>query len=196
MKIFILRHEDRPQDCSFFTPLTKNGLERSVKLVPILKKLNITEIYSSPFIRTLQTVYPFSKEANLKINLEYGLSELHHSELIAKKAVGMYLPEYLAESFNYNPEYKTIIKPEEIKYPETEKDINIRTKRVIKNIITKNIETNANILLVTHQAFCISCLKIVNKSLTTKLDESKLTDYPKGKVSLIFDNEWIYKEIN
>jgi hypothetical protein len=33
MKIYLLRHEDRTQDCSFFAPLTYDGLENAKKLV-------------------------------------------------------------------------------------------------------------------------------------------------------------------
>jgi broad specificity phosphatase PhoE len=57
MKIYILRHEKRPADCSFFVPLSEEGLKDSIKLVPRLKKCNINLIFSSPFIRTLQTIY-------------------------------------------------------------------------------------------------------------------------------------------
>ena len=118
MKIYILRHEDRTHDCTFFSPLTKIGLENSIKLIDILKKEKINTIYTSPFIRTLQTIYPYAKSNNIKLNIEYGMSEIHHEDIIAKKSVGINLPEYLAESFEYNPEYKTLIKSTDIVYPE------------------------------------------------------------------------------
>ena len=41
MKIYILRHEHRTNDCSFFSPLTELGLDNANKLVPILDKLDI-----------------------------------------------------------------------------------------------------------------------------------------------------------
>ena len=50
MKIFILRHEDRTQDASFFSPLTKTGLENANKLIETIEKNNIVHIYSSPYI--------------------------------------------------------------------------------------------------------------------------------------------------
>ena len=50
MKIYILRHEDRTQDCSFFSPLTETGLNNSVKLIDYLKKENVTKIYCSLLI--------------------------------------------------------------------------------------------------------------------------------------------------
>lgn len=201
MKIYILRHEDRTQDCSFFSPLTKIGLENSIKLVKFLEKEKIDKIYCSPFIRTLQTVYPYSKEHDIKINIEYGLSELHNEEIIAKKAVGVSLPEYLAESFNYNSKYKTLIKPTDIIYPEKDKHVQTRLKRVLRKIIQDNVESNHNIILVSHQTLCNTFLKIVNNSsreFKGKLEESVINNYKKGKVCLIFDSEniWTYKPIN
>ena len=199
MKIYILRHEDRTQDCSFYAPLTKNGLENSTKLIDYLEKEKITQVYCSPFIRTLQTVYPFVKETNsknpnFKINLEYGLVELHHEDLIPKKAVGISLPEYLAESFCCNLEYKSIIKPTDIIYPERAKFVCLRTKRILKKIIEDYFEVEANILLVTHQSVCAEILKIVN--LDCKIDPTLIKNYETGKISLVYDNGWAYKSIN
>ena len=205
MRIYILRHEDRTQDCSFFAPLTEKGLNNSVKLIEYLKKLNITKIYCSPFIRTLQTIYPFVKEVNstnsdFKINLEYGLSEIHNQDLIPPKAVGISLPEYLAKSFCCNLEYKSIIKPaNEINYPEKDKDVCLRVKRVLKKIIEEHSEINANILLVSHQSVCAHILKIVNRGSTEldcKLEPTIITNYEKGKLSLVYENGWTYKSIN
>ncbi len=204
MKIYILRHEDRTQDCSFFAPLTKKGLENSTKLIDYLKKHKINKVYCSPFIRTLQTVYPFVKETNskdpdFKINLEYGLVELHHEDLIPKKAVGISLPEYLAESFCCNLDYKTIIKPTEIVYPEKDKDVCLRVKRLLKKIIEEHVETDINILLVSHQSVCAEVLKIVNRGSTElecKLEPTIITNYEKGKISLVYDNGWTYKPVN
>jgi broad specificity phosphatase PhoE len=200
MKIFILRHEDRTQDCSFFSPLTKTGLENAINLVPYLSKNNINMIFCSPFIRTLQTILPYVKESEkCKINLEYGLGELHHEDIIPKKAVGIWLPEYLAESFDYDSGYKTIIKPTEISYPETEKDVVLRCKRVLKDIISKYFETDYNIILVTHQSICRTILKIVNSKSTefkNKIDESIINNYKTGKLCKVFDGGWTYQPIN
>jgi len=195
MKIYILRHEDRTQDCSFFSPLTETGLNNSIKLINYLKKENINNIYCSPFIRTLQTIYPYSKNNNFKINLEYGLSELHHQDLIPKKALGISLPEYLAKAFNCNLDYKTVIKSTDIVYPETNDEVGKRVKRFLQNLIIENINSSQNIVIVSHQSICCEILKIVNKN--NKIDESLLTTYDKGKLSLIFDAfEWKYKPIN
>jgi 2,3-bisphosphoglycerate-dependent phosphoglycerate mutase len=200
MKIYILRHEDRTQDCSFFAPLTKIGLENSIKLVNFLKKEKINTIYSSPYIRTLQTIYPYAKSNDIKINIEYGLSEIHHQDIIPKKAVGICLPEYLAESFEYNSEYKTLIKPNDIVYPEKVLDVETRLKRVLRKIIIDNNNSNNNIIIVSHQTLCNGILKIINKSnseFKDKLDKY-INNYEKGKLCLIYDckNNWTFKTIN
>ncbi len=201
MKIYILRHEDRTQDCSFFAPLTKTGLENSINLVKYLEKENINKIYCSPFIRTLQTIDPYAKKHNIKINIEYGLSEIHNEEIIAKKAVGISLPEYIAKSFNYNPEYKTLIKPTDIIYPEKNKHAQTRIKRILRNIIEDNLKSDHNIILVSHQTLCNAVLRIVNNSSNKfkgKLEDSIINNYEKGKICLVFDSEnaWTYKPIN
>ena len=64
MRLYILRHEDRTMDLTFFSPLTKNGLEKSNELINHLENERINCIYSSPYIRTLQTIYPYSKKYN------------------------------------------------------------------------------------------------------------------------------------
>lgn len=195
----MLRHEDRTQDCSFFAPLTETGLSNAKTLVEKLKEVNINVIFCSPFIRTLQTVYPYAKESDLKINLEYGLVELHHPDIIPIKAVGISLPEYLANSFNYEPTYKTIIKPTEIKYPESNKLVMDRVKRLLREIISKYHETDCNIVLVSHQSICNAILKIVNnqsEKFKGKLPDKIVNGYEKGKLCLFFDKGWTYKPIN
>jgi 2,3-bisphosphoglycerate-dependent phosphoglycerate mutase len=194
MKIYILRHEDRTNDCSFFSPLTELGLNNANKLVLLLDELNINIIYSSPFIRTLQTIKPYIIKNNKYINIEYGLSEIYHADIIPKKAVGVLLPEYIAKSFNYNCNYKSIINNKDIKYPEKYNDVVIRIKKILHKLIKQHYNSDINILLVTHQSMCCAILEIINKY--TKIDNHILYNYPKGRLSLVFDNNWVFKMLN
>jgi len=199
MKIYILRHEDRTQDCSFFSPLSEKGLENAITLIKKINNCNIDHIVSSPFIRTLQTVYPFSKESKKSINIEYGLSEIHLSELIPMRSVGIKLPDYLCKSFGYNENYESIIKHNEINYPENYHLVTKRMKKILKNIISKYYCTDSNILLVTHQSLCRATLEIINNSNTVyknTIDLNFLDNYPLGTLSLVYDNGWIFKQIN
>ena len=194
MKIYILRHEKRPEDCSFFVPLSEDGLKDAIKLVPHLKACNIDLIFSSPFIRTLQKIYPYVKSENKKINLEYGLCEIHHEDIIPKMGARMVLPSYLAKSFQVNENYETFIRNTDIIYPEKEKDCETRMIRVLRYIIEKYYKTKHNIVLVTHQGLCNAALKVVNKYI--KINEEELENYEKGKLTLIYNNGWSYKKIN
>jgi len=143
MKLYILRHEERTSDATFFSPLTEQGLLNSNKLVNKLEKLNITKIYCSPFIRTLQTIYPFViKYNNIKINLEYNLIEIQHESIIAPKSYGVELPLYMAKLFNYNPDYISAMKPDMINYPERFEHVEYRTKQFLKALILKYYNTN------------------------------------------------------
>ena len=71
MKIYILRHEDKIKNSTFYSSLTQLGLENSEKLSEYLinNNINFTHIYSSPYNRTIQTITPYSKKKNININL-------------------------------------------------------------------------------------------------------------------------------
>jgi 2,3-bisphosphoglycerate-dependent phosphoglycerate mutase len=197
MKLYILRHEDRTMDLTFFSPLTKNGLEKSVELIKYLDKEQINTIYSSPYIRTLQTIYPYAKKHNLKIKLDYSIVELYQEGNIPSKSYQITLPEYLAESFNYDNEYTSLIIPTNIKFPELLNSFCERIKLFIKNIIITNHKTDNNIVLVTHQGVIdviISILSKSNKNIGSTLEDIK---YPKGALTKIFeDNKWNFTKIN
>ena len=193
MIIYLLRHEDRTQDCTFFSPLTENGLENAEKLIDVLKKLKINKIYSSPFIRTLQTIYPYSKKYNYKINIDYSLAELQHPDLIPPNSYQVTLPKYLEKKFNYNENYNSTMLPTEFNYPENNIELSKRVKKIFKKIINNNHQTNNIIILVTHQGICNTIFKIISKNK----DFKKNIKYPKGAVTKIFDkNELDFIPIN
>ena len=195
MKIYILRHEDRTMDATFFSPLTNEGLDNSIKLIEVLKEHKIDKIYSSPFIRTLQTVTPYSKSINLPINLDYSLSEIQHPHIIPKKSYQITLPLYLAESFNYNPKYTSLFNPVDHKYPEDEKSVDKRVKRFMSKILTDELKNKYNILIVSHQIVCNIILKYATRESDIKIDIT--ANYPKGGLTQIFDKDkWIYEPIN
>jgi broad specificity phosphatase PhoE len=198
MRLYILRHEDRPNDCSFFTPLTKKGKENAIKLITKLKKQNINLIISSPFIRTLATIHPYSIEKNIKINIEYSLSEIHLQDLIPKKAVGITLPEDIAIEYNYNPEYKTFLQHDNIVYPEKYDDVKKRMTNFLKHLFINYLKTDYNIVLVTHQSLCRVVLEILNNNIQkykNKINKTLIDNYDKGKLCMIFNYDWDFKEL-
>jgi broad specificity phosphatase PhoE len=197
MKIYILRHEDRTIDASFFSPLTEKGLINANNLCVHLEEINITKIFCSPYIRTMQTIDPFAKKKNIKLHLEYNLIEIQHQDIIPPNSVGVKLPNYIEKIFNYDPTYNSFIEASQINYPENSFQLENRTIKFIKHIVNKYYKTDENILLVTHQGLCKILLKIVNNYAKNKPFFETMNKYPMGTLSLIFDNfEWAYRQIN
>ena len=56
-------------------PLTKKGVEQASKLVALLAPLRISAIYSSPFLRCVQTVEPLARARRLEIEMSPSLEE-------------------------------------------------------------------------------------------------------------------------
>lgn len=197
MKLYILRHEDRTMDLTFFSPLTKNGLEKSVKLIDELEKERINMIFSSPYIRTLQTIYPYTKKYNLRPKLDYSITELYQEENIPKKSYQITIPEYIAESFNYDKDYKSLVMPGKIEFPEGIKDFNTRIKNFLKQIIKNNYDKDNNILLVTHQGVIDIIMRLISKRNSNLKEVVANVKYPKGAFTKILDGtEWKFDKMN
>ena len=182
--IYLLRHEERVKDTSFFSPLTMYGHKKAQELVPALEELNIDIVISSPYIRTLQTVKPFKKQ----IYLEYGLSEIQHPDVISKSSIGMPFPDYMFGRYNIDCTYQSIIPYPELKFPEDSTDLKKRAKYVFIEIIKRF--HNKNILIVTHRGICTSILEILASSdgFTDSIDSHILTDYSTGLLTQICKN--------
>jgi 8-oxo-dGTP diphosphatase len=58
-------------------PLTKKGIKQAEALVEILKPFPITAIYSSPFLRCVQTVEPLARARKLPVKQTPSLAEGH-----------------------------------------------------------------------------------------------------------------------
>jgi histidinol-phosphate aminotransferase len=69
-RFYLLRHEERNSSLSYGTVLTKQGYEKA-------KKINIPfgTIFSSSYVRCIQTILPFAKNNNVMIYLDYSLDE-------------------------------------------------------------------------------------------------------------------------
>jgi 2,3-bisphosphoglycerate-dependent phosphoglycerate mutase len=182
--VYLLRHEERVKDTSFFSPLTMYGHKRANELSKVLEKLNIDVVISSPYIRTLQTVKPFNKP----VFLEYGLSEIQHDNVISKSSIGMPLPDYMYSRYNIDCKYEPIISYIDLPYPEDMLSLKKRAKKVFMEILKKYC--NKNILIVTHRGICISILELLasSDSFTSVIDSHILNDYPMGTLTCICKN--------
>lgn len=64
---YIVRHAEKAKTPKGDPPLTEQGLERAQNLKSILSSEKVDQIYSSEYVRTIQTVEPLAGDKNLKI---------------------------------------------------------------------------------------------------------------------------------
>ena len=186
MKIILLRHEERPDnEYGFYTNLTENGLKNTYTLAQKLQKYNIDIIFSSPYVRTLQTIYPFVKmNPQLKINPEYALQEYLHNPyfLIDNKIYGiddLYNTnnQYLLNFVNNN--YKSFIMSNELQIPENETMLGNRLIKFMNNLINIYGNTDKTILLVSHKGVInkIKDIYFKNTPMHSKFDMGNFEVY-------------------
>jgi broad specificity phosphatase PhoE len=150
MKIILLRHEERYSDIGFFSNLTDNGIINACKLPKKLKKYKIDHIFSSPFIRTIQTIFPYCDKYNKKINIEYGLYEYIHNLYFLLVQWYHDIEDIKDNDLHtiINKNYKTNVTKDDFSILETEEDLAKRIKKFIDFL--KQNYNDKTILLVSH----------------------------------------------
>ena len=76
--VYLLRHAEcspSPDVPDSEWPLSKTGIEQAQNLVGSLSKLDIDEVFSSPFRRAIDTVVPYCRATNTDISIETDLRE-------------------------------------------------------------------------------------------------------------------------
>lgn len=157
MKIIILRHAKRHGSPLFETELTEYGKEQSNKLVLELEKHKIDEIYSSPFLRVIQTIYPFCKKYGYKIKVENAFYEALKSEEFTYSNCHHRVNEIYQKYPEFNDivsQYKSFLNIANISHVESDIDINNRVHPFIWKLIKKYKDTDKCILIATHQTIC------------------------------------------
>jgi len=206
MKIYILRHAERENDPAFFTPLTNQGKKNAeTEILDKLERENIDKIFCSPFIRTMQTIYPYSKKYFMQLNLDYALIDNKNKLVNTDVSQFVALPLELAKQYNYNPDYFSSITTVDIVYPENIEQLKQRILKFTNSIIKKYKNSNKNIIFVTHQYPCMVLANLAREYGNGKVipDNNSLTNYKMGQLSLIYDetntNEnksaWTFKVI-
>ena len=152
MRVILLRHEERGVDVGFNSNLTEIGIINACNLLPDkLNELNIDIIFSSPFIRTLQTIYPYSNLYNKSVNIEYGLYEYLHNPYFLLGNWYYTINDIndgdLRSIINYN--YESVIKKNDFSVLEDEEDLEKRIKKFFEYL--KRNFYNQSVLIVTHK---------------------------------------------
>lgn len=177
MIIYVVRHELRYNNPTFFTSLTNKGQNNAEKLSEKFNNINFDIIFSSPFLRTIQTVLPYCKNYNKKINVEYSLYECTNDKLFNESNYHQdwkSIKEFIPEIDDYiNKDYKSFI--DRIKFPETNKSFNNRIFNFMNKIIKEYKNTNKKILIVSHMSPVIELLKVYRRQFFTFYEEGRMT---------------------
>jgi broad specificity phosphatase PhoE len=151
MNLVLLRHEERYESPLFFTSLTEKGLINSEKLVHEINKIKLDVIYSSPFLRTIQTIRPYCLYSSKKIRVDYCLYEYIHANEFTKNNYKHHVTELEPQIYkDIIDDYCPILQPEELNYKENEDMIKERVYNFIKIIEQRHI--GKTVLIVSHMS--------------------------------------------
>lgn len=182
MRLFVLRHEQRPtNDPTFWSSLTQQGLRNALyNVAPDVHTIVIpTHVYSSPLLRCVQTIAPYCTRFNRKgtVCLEPSLYErvrdksgpgesktfdphTFRSFSVLNRTEHNQLHEHICR------EHVPFAPSDVVKWGESEADVRDRVVPFLRHLIqTHGCDSGARILLVTH-------LSVADAILNTGTDDS------------------------
>jgi broad specificity phosphatase PhoE len=129
-------------------PLSSKGVKMSFELAEHFKDIKIDAIYSSPYLRCVQTSYPLSLLKDKKIKIDNRLSEIIKPEWFNEQ------PKILTtrELFNFYPSVDLEYQTQELPiYPENQDG---ETYKLRINSLWKSIESSQErtIIIISHGA--------------------------------------------
>ncbi len=163
-------------------PLSAQGFDRAMLLAQELSQIQIDRIYTSPFLRTIQTADPFARLLQLPIRLEWGLCEW----LCRDWTFGMPETTPVGDLIRCHPNidvnYQSLVIP---CYPETYEELDARIITIADKLIQDNCK---NILVIAHKG---SVLGIV--AVLTGNQDWRTYDLPCGGIIKLVgdDGRWL-----
>ena len=167
MKIVILNASDSLSSNEFGTILSEKGFTEADKISAILaEEIKPDIIYSSPYVRALQTIYPFCRQYKKKVNAEcclYPVSRYDNSDFYYQDLCLSSLPNY----FHYlhriiNPNYISKVFHSNVSYKESPQLIGNRVFPFLYALKREYESTNKTVLIVSHRDICPYFLKFFN----------------------------------
>ncbi len=126
-------------------PLSALGWQQSLELSLQLQCSPIQQIFTSPYLRTIQTAYPIAQSLGLSIQVENGLREWLHPEWSLSLPETLPIELLAAEGLPVNLTYQSQVTAI---YPETTTDLNIRARKVTEETIIQSLNS---VLIVAHK---------------------------------------------
>ena len=183
MKLYIMRHCERDiNNCSFESPLIDIGHINAQQLCNTMNLFNITKIFSSPFLRTIQTSHYYSKEKKIPIYIDYSLCEfvdIHYKHLMYSFNNYKICDEWIK---TYNIDTNNMLY-DKFDNSESSNACITRIYNFLNYIENNYSNTDENILLVTHMSIVNTILAITNKTLDENFNIDKY--YPMGLITKI-----------
>ncbi len=134
-------------------PLSQQGLLQAQELGIRLENENIGHIFSSPFLRGIQTAYPVAEKLHLSIKLESGFSEWLNPEWMTHHPQ-THPPELLKKEYpTIDWNYQSCVMPI---YPEDEATAMQRTVKTLRQLISNFSE---DILIIGHKISVVAITK-------------------------------------
>ncbi len=156
MKIYILCNFNEIDVDDFSSSLDVEGLKRADDIIQNLLDLKIDKIYCSPYLKTIQTIYPFCSKSNKRINIESTFHDTMFNPI--KTTVGAHISRRYTNHFGYsyffdqiNIHYKSKLFSSNISLKETETGVKNRIFPFLYNLCFRYKDKNKNILIVTHK---------------------------------------------
>ena len=138
MKIYILRHEERYESPKFYTQLTPSGFDKSKSLTAVLDNESINLIFSSPFIRVLQTIKPYCEYMNMhqSVCIDYSLYEtMYDTRFFKKHEYPIDLSSNDELFYLKDIDYQSTIPITDIKCPESKTEVKMRAIQFVTKLI-------------------------------------------------------------
>jgi broad specificity phosphatase PhoE len=129
----------------FDPPLSARGWQQILELTPKLLHLPFDRLYSSPYLRALQTAYPLSRAWDLKICIEGGLREWLNPEWSPSLPQTWPLANKMAQVPGIDVNYVGSFNPQ---YPESIAALNARAIQVTEQLI---VNTPDRTVIVAHR---------------------------------------------
>lgn len=145
-----MRHEERDiENPLFHSPLTPSGIRNAELVVDTLSTtLNIQVVYTSPFLRAVQTIIPFCASEGMFARVEQALYESMDSPVFNAENSNCTWRDLPQEYYQWiDTEYASIV--QRVPLCETFSDVCNRVKPFLQSLRTYD-KDEKNVLLVTH----------------------------------------------
>jgi broad specificity phosphatase PhoE len=127
-------------------PLSELGNSQAIALTKQLSYIKIDRIFTSPFLRTIQTAAPLAQMLQLPIQLEWGLCEWLCADWTRSFPTTTPLVQLKEDYHSIDLNYDSLVIPP---YPETLEELSLRMTMLSLELIQANLEHN--ILIIAHK---------------------------------------------